>query len=1358
MKKRILSLVLAGTMLFSSPAFTLKADAEDEAAMEQKLVCTAEEHSHDDSCYGGELTCGLAESEGHSHSDACKTLSCTLAEAEAHSHDDNCYSTEFTCTAEAHTHDENCTSETLSCTLEEHSHDDSCSQQKLTCTLEEGEGHAHDDSCYSACQLEEAEAHSHSAQCYALSCDKAEHQHEGTCYELVPVCTCGSEEEGAHAKKCPCYVDPCICDPVDGQHEEFCELYEAVVVDNKPATFNLLANNESSSPTQGSFGFDKTLIDNDDGDLAIRMEAFTVGTTTVVPTEIVMVVDQSGSMYTAVDSNEPYDAETNPGGYMTYEQFVELRQEEGGAHPGYYMVVTDNTRYNSTIVSQIEKAVNEGKTRAEAEAEFLKGTAMNTNGEYDVHRKYAVAMVRYNEETKQWQRSHQVATTELQYGKLDVNPTFKNFEGLGWQDLSTDQANYCKEGAKYFKTLYGATVDAYYTLLDEVKDIPNSKVAVVGFSSAKGLGNEWVPTKNADGREKIGYGGQNYGGTGIFVHNTKTNDMDFKHAIDLTDNYDYNSALIPTNTYIEDGNGRELLVSRAIEKLLSNYNQTSTEDGFLLANKIFEDSDKKNGYDVVSDPNCVNRAVVLFTDGVPTCTSEATLDNSGSNSEFWGQVWGKRKAIQAAYDTKNTYGATVYTYGQKALEEAGHKRFMEFMSSKYPTANWYEGTNEQEVTFPAVEGTYSGFAGNSEELRETFENLGKTLFESSQALNKDSVLKDVITPYFQIDTGSDAYNNGEIKVYKSPFVEAKTNADGTIEYIFDDAKREEITTEVELKKETVKYNAPEGENENFNGLDLEVVTVTNYDYVANCVNVNDRTGYKLQLEIPIKDSPDYLGGQHSNTNTKDSGILNGNDFVIEFEPPETDVDVDPTDKIDVTIEARAGSTFLEEIDKATLENFIDVKIGDVTLNLGEDYFGLDPWQTDHLNIEFDFYKDAECTKVLKDNELLDVRQNNTFYVKIWVWDKYNSDGSLNHTDRKEEDSVKDSINLTVYYPTFVFADRFLYYGQSLDLATRVWGDKMEATNYLYWYTNEEYKSLVNPDAVDKSVNPKGYTALPQQTINKEVCSYCKHTNDDSANVCAKCGKELASVVQEVPKVYFKVDPIDQTIPTEKKTNPVDEGFFQKFGNLMGKEPISMNVRVFYTNTKDPDYDPNDPPLENAMRNAFFLHVRNNTTIIPKHTSGSSTNDEVYWGAEFYIYPKTCTLTITKSFAEGTSAVSEPFVFDVYYKPEGSTETGDGTLYTQVTIEGAGSVTIEELPIGTYTIKENTDWSWRYKEQPVQTVTLEPNDKKDHATVTFNNEFNNEKDENKWLNNYSTVVKNIFGISHNTTPAVPEPQN
>lgn len=114
---------------------------------------------------------------------------------------------------------------------------------------------------------------------------------------------------------------------------------------------------------------------------------------------------------------------------------------------------------------------------------------------------------------------------------------------------------------------------------------------------------------------------------------------------------------------------------------------------------------------------------------------------------------------------------------------------------------------------------------------------------------------------------------------------------------------------------------------------------------------------------------------------------------------------------------------------------------------------------------------------------------------------------------------------------------------------------------------------------------------------------------------------------------------------------------------------------------------------------------------------------------FLIHIKTCTLNITK--AGGAS--DETYVFDVYK---------DGVKYSEVTIQGNGTENLVELPVGTYTIQEDTNWSWRYKPTcPVDGANL--NSTKPTGTITCTNT----KTVDSWLNGFSTVVRNIFSIKH-----------
>lgn len=92
------------------------------------------------------------------------------------------------------------------------------------------------------------------------------------------------------------------------------------------------------------------------------------------------------------------------------------------------------------------------------------------------------------------------------------------------------------------------------------------------------------------------------------------------------------------------------------------------------------------------------------------------------------------------------------------------------------------------------------------------------------------------------------------------------------------------------------------------------------------------------------------------------------------------------------------------------------------------------------------------------------------------------------------------------------------------------------------------------------------------------------------------------------------------------------------------------------------------------------------------------------------------LTITKSGAEDIDE-NQSFIFTV---------TGPDGFNAKVVIQGNGSVTIKGLKVGTYTVTEDTDWSWRYAPQNrTQSITLNP-------AVTNTVTFVNTRSKGKWL--------------------------
>ncbi len=130
----------------------------------------------------------------------------------------------------------------------------------------------------------------------------------------------------------------------------------------------------------------------------------------------------------------------------------------------------------------------------------------------------------------------------------------------------------------------------------------------------------------------------------------------------------------------------------------------------------------------------------------------------------------------------------------------------------------------------------------------------------------------------------------------------------------------------------------------------------------------------------------------------------------------------------------------------------------------------------------------------------------------------------------------------------------------------------------------------------------------------------------------------------------------------------------------------------------------------------------------KHTNCDGKQCGAPENGKFWLHVSTCTLTIEKTGGN----VNEPYVFHVLK---------DGVKYTEVTIVGNSSVTICELPIGVYTIREDTGWSWRFTPGYGSAVTLS----KANASGTI--ACSNRLSKPYWLNGFSTVVENVYGVQH-----------
>lgn len=266
---------------------------------------------------------------------------------------------------------------------------------------------------------------------------------------------------------------------------------------------------------------------------------------------------------------------------------------------------------------------------------------------------------------------------------------------------------------------------------------------------------------------------------------------------------------------------------------------------------------------------------------------------------------------------------------------------------------------------------------------------------------------------------------------------------------------------------------------------------------------------------------------------------------------------------------------------------------------------------------------------------------------------------------------------------------------------------------------------------------EGVDGTPALENDKAYTITCE-VNGGADNVSDTKNPPTAKVNVFKPELAYKDSTVyyGDTAPTNYDGN--------KTGDTAWKHGDTVDTSVTMTGTKpeltlsyDPAIDDNtyykdgkistktDIPVKVTAR-IGEKDVTNHVNFVHGECSPSCGFDRSK--EQFLIHVKTCSLTVTK-----TGGVDgEPYVMNIYK---------DGELYTSMSIVGNSSATVKELPVGTYTVQEDTDWAWRYKD-PAPTVSagVMLSDKNDTGTITVNNRNR----YNSFLNGYSTVVKNVFG--------------
>lgn len=689
--------------------------------------------------------------------------------------------------------------------------------------------------------------------------------------------------------------------------------------------------------------------------------------------------------------------------------------------------------------------------------------------------------------------------------------------------------------------------------ISTVADNVNHRIAVVGFADT-----------DSD------YGAN----TGVFIGSTLHRYQNAAAGV-------YSTALQSMDTNSGKDN-----VTASINALTAS-GATRTDLGFEMAKGILDNTP-------LGQNETRNRVVIVFTDGSPT-------DYNGF----------KKDIANAAITTANQIKAgntTVYTIGifsgadaaSAGAEPSGNLSDGDsYMSA---ACNWFMQNVSSNNGTPRTPSYYLS-AGDSASLNNIFQQISNNIETggSGTTLGSETVVKDIISPYFTLPEGTTPD-----KIRLATYACTGKNGDKYTWSNTSDGNGDAVATVSGNTVSVTGFNF----SENWCGTETNAQGVTNV------------RGKKLVISFDVKPKDGFLGGNGVPTNTS-AGIYENADAqepVKVFPIPTVNVPIK-----DVTVTAEDKNVYL--LGKVT-EN--DCKTNATAMCNGVDllneseYIGENAWKADYVKI---------TTTVTKPTTAL--TEDGKYTISVKVEPKPGSTPSTEGELATEKtDTGEGKIN--VFKPELTFKDTEAYYGAAVPANL---DSNLQSTEWKHGTTT------------DKSV----------------------------------------TMIDTAPNLDITCTPDASKIDANGKINTTED---------IG---VAVTVMIGSTDVTKP--------------HTTFKHEKcNQTCTLPE-------------GYQFLIHVKTCTLTVKKELAAGTTAdAGQRFLFTIT-SPNGFNQT--------VVVEAGQTVKITGLKVGTYTVTEDTAWSWRYTpDKDTQTATLSAATPDGSVTVT--NTLKNEK----WVST-DVYCKNVF---------------
>lgn len=765
------------------------------------------------------------------------------------------------------------------------------------------------------------------------------------------------------------------------------------------------ADNEPDSGMKIS----KTATANADGSYTITLEAFATGYKVIteqktdIPTDIVLVIDQSGSM------NDPIGGYTytayRTGGYNSRnyhnDEYYPLRHNGGSENLWHKL---NNNEYIAVSVEQkmVYTAISGWSNRKYYDNQ--NSLYCLVSGEYK-----SVAVRRQGHLLSADEYWYTVDGQQILYTTGDSSiPNFGQYAPL-YQSVKKYTYSYTLNGVttvieesfgdgsspdtQFYRRDYSSSAGG--TRLNALKNAATTFANAVAAKAAGADGDISTPADNVNHRiAVVGFAsGQYYNGTNYNYGNTEVFVGSNQYKYGSAAQGQYGNAFQDMNTSTGVGN-----VSASIGAL-SAEGGTLINLGLEMGNGIF-------GANPIAEGEKRNRVVIVFSDGVPGWKG---YDSNTANS-----------AITQAGTAKNTYGATVYSIGifpGADATSAGNQN-----GNETEKANWFMQRVSSNTQYPQSPSYYLS-AADAGTLNSIFQQISDQIETggTTSTLTSDAVVKDIISPQFTLPAGTTAANI-TVETY------ACTGKNANDDYTWSN-NNSTMGATASISGDQVNVTG-------FNFSENYVGTVTEGDSVTY-------RGHKLVISFKVQPKAGFLGGNEVYTNTSAGIYENGSaeNPLLTFDRPTVNVPIK-----DVTVTAKDKNVYLKgEVTADQLKDGSEISVGDVKLDLSkaadtDKPYGLDSWQTEYVDITVTV-KDKDGNVI--SDKLDNLTDDTTYTVEVTVTPKTTgSTGSAGTPATEKSGKNTPAANINVFKPELTFKDSNAYYGESVPANNNYSGNKV----------------------------------------------------------------------------------------------------------------------------------------------------------------------------------------------------------------------------------------------------------------------------------------------------------------------------